>query len=81
MILLRDFLCTQMLLDRHRVIRAALHRGVITDNHAFLAFDAADAGDHTSCRCGVVIHLEGCELREFEKGGAGIQQLIYPLTR
>ena len=43
---MRDLLRAQVLLDRHRVVGAALHRRVVGDDHAFLPVDAADAGDH-----------------------------------
>ena len=45
-VLLRHFLRPQVLLHRHRVVGAALHRGVVADDHAIDAADAADAGDH-----------------------------------
>ena len=36
-VLLRDLLRAQMLLHRHREIGAALHRGVVGDDHHFAA--------------------------------------------
>ena len=35
-----------MLLDRHRVVGAALHGGVVGDHHALDALHPADPGDH-----------------------------------
>ena len=49
-VLQRDLLRPQMLLDRHRVVGAALHRRVVGDDHAFLPRDPADAGDHPGGR-------------------------------
>ena len=45
-VLHRHFLGPEMLLHRHRIIGAALHRGVVADDHAFDAAHPADAGDH-----------------------------------
>ena len=41
----RDLLRPQVLLDGQRVVRAALHGGVVGDDHARPARDPADAGD------------------------------------
>ena len=40
-----DLLGAQVLLDGHRVVRAALDGGVVGDDHALAAADPADAGD------------------------------------
>src|SRR3546814_10211144 len=40
-ILARDFLCAQMLLDRDRVVTAALDGGVVADDHALSTLHAA----------------------------------------
>ena len=45
MVLARDILRAQMLLHRHRIVGAALDGGIIGDDHAFAAADAADPGD------------------------------------
>ena len=42
-VLAGDVLRAQMLLHRHRVVRAALHGRVVADDHAFAARDPADA--------------------------------------
>src|SRR5437660_646613 len=44
-VLARDVLRAQMLLHRHRVVGAALDGGIVGDDDAFAAADAADAGD------------------------------------
>ena len=49
-VLARDLLRAQVLLDGHRVIRAALDRRVVADDHAFAARNAADAGDDAGAR-------------------------------
>ena len=49
-VLERDLLRAHVLLHRHRVVRAALHRGVVGDDDHFAAGDAADAGDDARAR-------------------------------
>ena len=44
-VLLGDLLRAQVLLDREREVRAALHGRVVRDDDALLALDDADAGD------------------------------------
>ena len=77
----RDLLRAQMLLHRHRVIGAALDSGIIADDDAFAARDAADAGDDARGIDVVVIEAEGGKRREFEKRRAGIDQRHHPLAR
>ena len=78
MVLLRDLLRAQMLLDRHRVVRAALDGRVVGDDHAVLAFDDSDSGDDAGRRRVVAVHVEGGQRRELEKIRTGIDQ---PLDR
>ena len=73
-VLARDLLGAQMLLHRHRIVGAALDGGVVADDHAFAAFDAADAGDQAGAVNGVVVHAEGGERRQLQKRRAGIEQ-------
>ena len=80
-ILLRDFLRTQMLLDRHRIVSAALDGGVVAHDDAFNAFDAAYARDDAGARGGMVIHVVSGQLRKFKKRRAGIEQLVHALAR
>src|SRR3546814_9572197 len=56
-VLLRDFLCPQMLLDRQGVVGAAFYSGVVADDHAFGAGNMADAGDDASARRVVVVDI------------------------
>jgi hypothetical protein len=80
-VLFRDFLGAQVLLDRHRVIGAALDGGIVTDDHAFLAGHAADAGDDAGRWGGIVIHVVGRELGEFEEGRARVEQHLHAVAR
>ncbi len=57
-VLARDFLGAQMFLDRHRMIAAALDGGVVGHDHAFAAFDAADAGDDAGAVDVAVVHAD-----------------------
>src|SRR6185369_13840194 len=69
-----DFLCAQVLFHRHRIVRAALDRRVVADDHAFAAGDASDAGDDSGGGDVVVVHAERRQLREFEEGRARVEQ-------
>ena len=80
-VLPRDLLRAQMLLHRDREIRAALHRGVVGDDDAFAAGDAADAGDDAGRRHLVVVHAVGGKLRQFQERRAGIDQSGDPIAR
>ena len=59
----RHLLRAQVLLDRHRVVRAALDRRVVGDDHALAPADAADAGDDPRARRVAVVHAVGGERR------------------
>ena len=67
----RDFLRAQMLLHRDRIVRAALDRGVVADDHAFAALDASDAGDDSGGMDVAVVHAEGGERRNSRNGEPG----------
>ena len=49
-VLQRDFLRPQVLLDRHRIVGAALDGGVVGDHQHLAAVHQADAGDHPGAR-------------------------------
>ena len=49
-VLLRDLLGAEVLLHRHRVVRAALDRGVVADDHDRPALHEADARDDAGAR-------------------------------
>ena len=76
MILLRDLLGAQMLLHRHRIIRAALDGRVVGDDHAFAARDTADAGDDARSRHLIAVHAVSGHRRQLQHRRAGIDQRI-----
>ncbi|MCY1447080.1 hypothetical protein D9M71_636830 [compost metagenome] len=76
-----DGLCTQVLLHRQRVIRAAFYRGVVGHDHAFHAFHAADAGNHARRWHVFAVHLMGGQLADFEERRARVQQAVDTLAR
>ena len=67
-IFLGDGLRAALLFHGERVVGAALHRGVVDEDHALLAGDAADAGDDAGSRHVVLVHLVGCQLGQFQEG-------------
>ena len=77
----RDLLGAKVLLDGHREIGAALDRRIIGDDDAFAAHDPPDTGDNPGRRHLAVIHAEGGELRQFEKGRTRVEQGPHPLAR
>ena len=58
------------------VVSTAFDRGVVDDNQAFLASDAANAGDDAGTGYIVVVALPGGKLRKFQEGAAGIEQVF-----
>ena len=77
----RDLLRAQVLLDRHRVVRAALDRRVVGDDHALAAGDPADAGDDARAGALVVVHAVGGQRRELEERAAGVEQPVDAVAR
>jgi hypothetical protein len=63
-----------VLLAGDAVIGAALHGGIIGDDHAGAARYHADAGDDAAAGRHAFIHAFAGELAEFEKGRAGVKQ-------
>ena len=81
-VLLRDLLSAQVLLDRHRVIGAALHGGIVADDHYLAARHAPDPGDQPRAVDFVfAVHAVRGQLPDFEKGAARIEQPLHPLAR
>ena len=70
-----------MLLHRERVIRAALHRGVVAHDHALDAAHPADAGDDAGAGGLVVVHVHGRQRRQLEERRARIKQRADALLR
>ena len=77
----RDFLRPQVLFHGQRKIRAALDRRVVADNHAFAAFDTADAGNHARAMNGAVVHTVRRQRRKFQKRTARINKKFHTRTR
>ena len=75
-----DALRAQVLLDADRVVRAALHRRVVADHHAFAAGDAADAGDDAGAGRLVAVHAEGRERRQLEERRARVEQHLHAIA-
>jgi hypothetical protein len=65
-----------VLLDRQRVVRAALHGRVVGDDHALASLDDADPGHDPRRRRVAVVQLPRGERIELEEGGAGIAQKV-----
>ncbi|MDT4868346.1 hypothetical protein FQZ97_1033020 [compost metagenome] len=76
-----DGLGAQVLLHGQRVVAAAFHRGVVGHDHAFDAFDPADAGDHPGGGYVFAIDAMGGQLADLEERRAEIQQAIDPFAR
>ena len=72
-VLLGDLLRAQVLLHGQGVVRSALDRRVVRDDHALDALDDADPGDHPRRRRHPVVVLPGRERVELEKGRAWIE--------
>ncbi len=72
----RHLLRPEMLLDRDRVVRAALDRGVVADDHTLAAGDAADAGQDAGPGRLVVVQAGGGERAELQERAAGVEQQI-----
>ena len=79
-ILQRDLLCAQVLLDRHRVVGAALDRRVVGDDHALAPGHPADPGDDPGSRGLVVVHTGGGQRRQLQERAARIEQAIHPFA-
>ena len=70
-VLLGDLLGAQVLLDGHRVVGAALDRGVVGDDHHLAAGDAADSRDEAGAGRLAAVHPVGRQRRELEEGEPG----------
>src|SRR2546422_2259310 len=80
-VLERDLLRSKVFLHRKRVVRAALHRRVVRDDHALVAAHAADPGDHPRAGRLVVVHPVRREWRELEERRAWIEEPLDPFAR
>jgi len=85
LVLLRDLLRAERLLQAHRRDRAALDRAIAREDQRALARDHAYARDaaaaHDARLAVVVVHAPSGQRREFEKGRAVIKKPRYTLAR
>ena len=72
----RHLLRAQVLLDRQRVVRAALHRRVVGDDDDLAAGDTPDPGDQARAGGIAVVDPMRGQRREFQEGRAGIEQSV-----
>ena len=79
-VLARHVLGAQVLLDRERIVGAALDGGVVGDDDAFLARDAPHARDDASRRHLALVHAVGGELAELEERRARIEEGAHPVA-
>ena len=80
-VLARDLLRAQVLLHRHRIVRAALDRRVVADDHAFASGDAADAGDDARARRWCRRTCRTRRAAKLEERRARIEQRAHALAR
>ena len=79
-VLERDFLRPEVLLDREREVRAALHGRVVRDDDALASLDDADAGNDP-CRGRLpLVEIPGGERVQLEERRAGIDEPVDPLA-
>ena len=75
----RDFLRAQVLLDRHRVVGAALDGRVVGDDHALAPADPAHAGDDARGGRVPVVEAVRRERRQLKERRAGVEQRVHPV--
>ena len=78
---LGDLLGAQVLLDRHRVIGAALDRRVIGDDHHVLAMHPPDPGDDPRTGRGPVVQAMRGQRADLQERAAGVQKVRHPFPR
>ena len=69
----------QVLLHRHRVVRAALDGRVVGDDHALAAADPADPGDHPGGRRLAAVQPLGRQRCQLQEGRARVEQGVHPV--
>ena len=80
-VLERDLLSAQVLLDGHRVVRAALDRRVVGDDRrTSVPSTLADAGDDARAGRVVVVHADRRERGELQERRSGVDQLVDALA-
>ena len=80
-VLRRHLLGAQVLLDREREVRAALHRRVVGDDHALAALDDADPGHDPCARRLALVQVPRGERAQLEEGAVGVAEQVDPLPR
>ena len=81
-----DRLRAEVLLDRDRVVGAALDGRVVADHHALAPADPADAGDDAGRRDGVrvvrprAVHPGRGQRAQLEERAAGVQEPVDPVA-
>ena len=76
-----DLLQAQVLLDRHREVRAALDGGVVGDDRDLAATDDPDAGHDPGRGRLAVVHVPRGERGQLEERGTGIHQAVDAIPR
>lgn len=76
-VLQRDFLGAQVLLDRHWEVGAALDGGVIGDDQHVPPVHQTDAGNHPGAGAGAVVHVLGGQRGDLQERRALIEQLVH----
>ena len=79
-VLLGDLLRAQVLLHRHREVRAALDRRVVGDDHALAPLDDADSGHDPRAGRLAVVHLPRGERRQLEERRVRVAEPVDPLA-
>ena len=77
----RNLLGAQMLFHGHRIIGAALHRGIVADDHHVAPMHTPHARNHTRRRRGPVIKPMRRHRTDFQEGRTRIQQVRHTSTR
>ena len=75
-VFVRNGLSANVLLDRHRVVGPALHRGIVGDEEALTAVDHPEAGDDAGRMGSSVVEVVGSQRRKFEKGRSGVHDAL-----
>ena len=71
-----DGLGPQVLLHGQRIVGAALHRGIVADDHAFHPFDPADPGDDAGGGDLFAVDFVGGKGGKLEERRAGVEQAV-----
>lgn len=76
-----DFLSTQVLFHRHRVVGAALDRRLVGDDDALPPGDPADPDNDPRARRFIAVHAVRRQRGQLQKRAARVQQAVHPLAR